>query len=134
MLLFFFAVSVNAVDVYKCKDKEGNLVFSQTRCVDTVSERVDVQPASGYDDPYKVKSSMSERARFVDKSDGKTLPKKKRSLDPVAKAKKRCNRYKNAIASVKAKLKKGNSKVEEERLQKKMQRYKGYVDKYCVGR
>lgn len=140
IIITLFSTSSHAYQVYKCKDKDGNTVFSQTRCVDSVSTRVNVDPASGEDDPYRRSQSLTERAnkgKYSKSSNNKSKSKNSKSKNGKsnssnqAKDSSSCKYAQDRVANVQSKMKGGYSSDQGERLRSQLRSAKANASKQC---
>lgn len=135
IFIFIMSVPVHAYNVYKCKDKNGNVVFSQTLCPDTKSEFVQVEPATGKDEPSRHNKSLIERAndKYLRKNNSST--KKSRVLNSSQSSKRDnsvlCSKYKNKVKNTQADMRSGYTSKHGEYLRSRLREEKKKLDKYC---
>jgi len=138
IFISLLSTTAHAFDAYKCKDEDGNIVFSQTRCVGTRSEYVNIQPATGEDDPYRRSRSLTDRAYKSGKSSSKN---KKNYTDtrttstyrpkPSPGNSSECKYSKQRVASIQSQMRGGYSSQNGERLRADLRAARSSVKKNC---
>lgn len=136
----FLAVSlpVHAYNVYKCKDNNGNIVFSQTLCLDTESEFVQVEPATGDDAAPGRYKTLTERANKNTHFQKNTNSSPKNTSKVIRSRKKSesgdsalCMKYKNRVAKTQADMRSGYTSKQGEYLRSRFREEKKKLGQYC---
>lgn len=137
-IVMVFSPYAYSFNVYKCKDRDGNTVFSQTACLYTKSEYMQVEPATGHDDPDRQSKALTERAALIEKSkqgkyksssNNSKVMKSSSSKNPMDSG--LCRRYKNKISSLNTKMRSGYSSNEGESYRAKLRSANKNMRKHC---
>ena len=137
-IVIVFSPYAYSYNVYKCKNRDGNTVFSQTACLNTKSEYVQVEPATGNDDPNRQSKSISERAGNIEKPKSRNYRSSnnhskvmksvssKKSMDSGL-----CRRYKNEASRLNAAMRSGYSSSEGEKYRGQLRNTNKNIRKHC---
>ena len=138
IVLINIYIPAQAYNVYKCKDKNGNIVFSQTLCADTKSEFMQVVPASGFDDPLRHKKTLTDRAKKEtgykksnDISSGRVSKVIKSDDSSKDTNNSLCLKYKDKVRRTKADMRSGYTSEQGEYLRDRLRQEKKKLKQYC---
>ena len=134
-----------AFNAYKCKDENGNTVFSQTLCPDTKSEFIQVSPATGENAPVNRGKSLTQRlnsaaaTKASHNNPARTGSQVKMSSSSTESSKaklsgrnaKLCSHNKEEVSALGLKMRSGYSAKQGEILRVKLKMAKKNVKHYC---
>jgi len=143
--VFFISLKCHAFNAYKCKDENGNTVFSQTLCPNTKSEFIQVDPAAGAMAPVNKGKSLTQRLNSAAETKARqnnpvrsssqvrmsSSLKEKNRNKAMNKNTRLCSQYRDEVSETGIRMRSGYSASDGEMLRVKLKAAKKKVKQYC---